>query len=132
MSFSEQPLESPVDPPLPNVPQGEWIPGPSPAGVIVGSLRRTQPIVLAGEVDLGNCDAVARRLGRACAQVREGDVVLLDLTDLTFMDAAGARALHSVEVDLDRRGATLIALHPRPLVRLVLELGGRTVSRELP
>lgn len=79
-----------------------------------GGARRLR---LAGELDLatGEClRAVARRCRIARCERLE-----LDLTEVTFVDLAGARALAEVVREIEDVGGCVVVLPGRALVRVV-------------
>jgi anti-anti-sigma factor len=78
-------------------------------------------IAAEGDVDLATCD---RLTDRAAAHLRPGTRVVVDCSEITFLDSAGLRVL----LDLRARTAAVgsvfaLAAIPSP-VRLVLELSG--------
>jgi anti-anti-sigma factor len=78
-------------------------------------------IVAAGEFDLATADTLAAALEGACAA---GLSVVVDLSGVTFIDAWSMRALDQARRRLRRSGHELVVIHPQPLVRSVLEIGG--------
>jgi anti-sigma B factor antagonist len=75
---------------------------------------------LSGELDLAEADGL---IDAASAVVPdEGDLVL-DLTDLTFIDSSGVRGLVTIS-GLLHGGGRLILHDPAPAVRRVLDLVG--------
>ncbi|WP_409330909.1 MEDS domain-containing protein [Trujillonella humicola] len=82
---------------------------------------------LHGEVDVSQAADVARALhdvaGGAGPDEAPRDVVL-DLTDLHFLDVAGARALATTVLELDGRGVRVRLVGARRSTRRVLELFG--------
>lgn len=113
----------------PGGPWGAWISGSPPFGLLAGRPGRSYPIALAGEIDSENAAAVQRSLGRACGRAGAGDIVLLDLAELAFMDVAGGRALGAIGAKLALRDAALVTFDSRPPVRLVLEVVDPSVGR---
>ena len=86
--------------------------------------RVGQRVVLtaAGEVDIGNAD----RLRRALDTARDGDApeIWLDLTDMTFIDCRGLRALRDLRAALGERDRRLVLVSPAEPVRRLLALTG--------
>jgi len=76
---------------------------------------------LAGEIDITSVDAVRR----AVADVADGKrLIVLDLSQVTFCDAAGARFLVQARRLARQAGTDLIVRNPQPSVSRVLELTG--------
>jgi anti-sigma B factor antagonist len=75
-------------------------------------------VVLAGELDLSSLPMLAERL----SDVDGHDDVILDLSELTFMDSVGLGALIRARLDADQRGIrfTIRGLHSS--VRRLLEI----------
>jgi anti-anti-sigma factor len=97
-----------------------------PAGQPILRLSTTRPggrrvVAAVGEVDIATAGEFAARLR---AELACGPVVL-DLSELVFVDSAGVRALNDLLEEIDRCGWTL---RVRPVlslgVRRVLELTG--------
>ena len=78
-------------------------------------------VVATGEFDLATAATLAEALEAACDT---GLPVRLDVTAVTFLDAWSMRTLARTRHHLSGRGMRLSVVHPRPLVRQVLELGG--------
>jgi anti-sigma B factor antagonist len=78
--------------------------------------------VMQGEIDL----STARGIGDAAElALRSGYVSLvLDLTDVTFMDSQGIRALVLADRTMTDAGGRLALRRPAPPVRRVLDLTG--------
>jgi len=71
-------------------------------------LRRLEDrVALAGAVDLGSAEVLAHALHRIC-QLDGSSEVVLDLSELTFVDVAGCRALVTGTDGLRRAGGTVI------------------------
>ena len=81
-------------------------------------------IFLCGELDLNTADTLHTRFnetfGRNGADRRS--VIMLDLSEVTFCDAAGLHALRDVADKCCRLGTTLRLVNPSPKVRRVMEL----------
>ncbi|MFF4344380.1 STAS domain-containing protein [Kitasatospora sp. NPDC001540] len=87
------------------------------------SVRVENPFLVRvrGEVDADTAPRTGRELARALAEHRE---VVLDLSEVTFMDCAGLRVLLAAGEQADRTGARLVLRGAgRPVTRL-LELTG--------
>jgi anti-anti-sigma factor len=92
----------------------------SPVPLEVGRLETPRTLRLAGELDLNDADALAGRL--AVEGEGPGDLTL-DVSQLTFIDSTGLRALLRAADSLAGRG-NLVLRSPSPAVRRVLELMG--------
>jgi anti-anti-sigma factor len=78
-------------------------------------------VVAAGEFDLATADTLASALAQAC---EAGLSVVVDLSEVTFIDAWSLRALDEARQRLRSSRHELVVIHPQPLVRSVLEIGG--------
>jgi anti-anti-sigma factor len=86
--------------------------------VVIREPTRTR-VRLRGELDLATVGAVAQRL----APLRgRGEAVLLDLDELTFIDASGIRLVVDAAEDARRDGWAFAVTHGSWPVRRVLEL----------
>ena len=72
---------------------------------------------LTGELDLASAPQLERVLNELAE--RDGERIILDLTDLSFSDAAGLRA---IEHGGQRLGSRLIVCGPRPPVQRLIQL----------
>ncbi|GAB2751125.1 STAS domain-containing protein [Streptomyces bullii] len=95
------------------------VPGPAPAArLTVSPLNGRSGVRAAGEVGLATRGIWERVLEGA---VREGeDVYCLELSDVTFVDVAGADALAATAGRL-RDGRRLVLHRPPPALRRVLD-----------
>ncbi len=89
----------------------------------------TLPVVwLAGEVDLSSqhllTDAVDCIIAASCP----AELVVLDLSDVTFCDVAGVRAIKACAVGLAAAGKELLIQHPPPPVTKLIAMSGRLRS----
>jgi anti-anti-sigma factor len=75
---------------------------------------------LSGELDVAETQGLIDEVGGSLPT--EGDVHL-DLTELTFIDSSGLRALVSI-CEMLPMGSKLVLNHPTPPVRRVLDLVG--------
>lgn len=75
--------------------------------------------VLNGELDLDSCHGLAEQL-----QGPPGSLVVVDLSELTFMDSSGLGAIHAARRLANENGGTLVVSRPQPAVHRVLELMG--------
>jgi anti-anti-sigma factor len=78
---------------------------------------------LRGEVDLSNARAIGKRIVHAIPNQASGLVV--DLSELRYLDSAGIRLLFDLARRLERRQLGLASVVPRgSLVREILEIAG--------
>jgi len=83
---------------------------------------------LRGEIDLSNAEELQARIERMVADARE---VVVDLSDVLFIDSRGLRLLHRLGTMLAENGATLELVAPVDSVaRDVLEI--TRMSDEIP
>lgn len=75
--------------------------------------------VLSGELDISSCRGLAEQL-----QGPPGSLVVVDLSELTFVDSCGLGAIHSARRLAQKNGGTLVVSRPQPAVYRVLELTG--------
>jgi anti-anti-sigma factor len=78
-------------------------------------------LVLAGELDMATAGELGARLQEA-AETREH--VVIDLSELAFMDSSGLRLLLQAAMDSRRDGWQLSIRRPAPGVRRVMEVSG--------
>jgi len=97
-----------------------------PSSVDAGTILRIEvagdTCALHGEVDVSTVHLLRHALDEL-HRTRPGDV-LVDLGGLSFLSAAGLRALLDVREELRRDGQDLRLLRPSCHVRRVLALGG--------
>jgi anti-sigma B factor antagonist len=90
-----------------------------------GTAARARPqavLALEGELDvLSAADAYKRMLG---LPLRPGGQLVLDLSDLEFMDSTGVRMILQADEYARRNGAALVVVRPPERVMRVLELVG--------
>ena len=82
------------------------------------SIEQTTSIRLSGELDMSSAPELDRVLGAA---VEHGGAVLVDLSELTFMDSTGINAFLRAAVSLRGRGC-LILHGEQQRVRRVMDL----------
>ena len=80
----------------------------------------TAVVVVGGELDL----ATSLRFEDAIAAGRDAPHVVIDLTDCTFLDSSGVRALSMSARAASERGARLDLVASDPAVLRVLEITG--------
>jgi anti-anti-sigma factor len=92
--------------------------------------RTTDGVRLRGEVDLDSCGLVETVVARAAQDTHAGGhlsrdaALVLDLSELGFLDVAGYRALRSGTEQWRERGGTILLTGAGGAVRRVLELVG--------
>jgi anti-sigma B factor antagonist len=74
---------------------------------------------LSGELDASTSRGLLEQL-----QVPPGSSVVVDLSELTFMDSSGLGAIHLARRHALRDGGTLVVCRPQPIVHRVLQLTG--------
>ena len=74
---------------------------------------------LRGEIDVSTADSLITTL-RDIAGVQSGDVEV-DCRELTFIDAAGLRAVILVHAELAQEGRDLVVVHPSPILTRMLQ-----------
>lgn len=87
-----------------------------------GPASRTVELRVRGELDIASAPELAAALDRLLAA--DHRVVLLDLTELSFLDCAGMRPIRSAYGELRCRGGALAIRHAQPLVERALRLAG--------
>jgi anti-anti-sigma factor len=87
-----------------------------------GSDDQTQVLSVQGELDLATADSLYRR-GRAAIGCR-AQLLLLDLTDLSFCDACGLSALVRIANEAEAAGCRYGLIAPHPLVVKMLRITG--------
>jgi stage II sporulation protein AA (anti-sigma F factor antagonist) len=79
-------------------------------------------IALAGEMDLGNASEVERELIRA--EATNATKIVIDLSELTFMDSTGIRLLITAHARSRTDGDRLVLIRPPARVFRVLCIAG--------
>jgi anti-anti-sigma factor len=78
-----------------------------------------ETLLVAGELDISSATAFEQAVGRALD--RQGQEFRLDMSELTFMDSSGAKALIHAQRHLERLGRRLVIVSPTHAVRMVLD-----------
>ena len=87
-----------------------------------GPANSTVELRVRGELDIASAPELARAFeGLLTADPR---VVVLELSELSFLDCAGMRPIRATMCTLRRRGGTLVIRHPQPLVERTLRIAG--------
>ena len=76
-------------------------------------------VVLRGELDLNSAEGLADWLVDVA-----GSAVVVDLSELTFMDSSGINALINADKRMRAQGDDLIITRPQPIVKRTLEIVG--------
>ena len=87
-----------------------------------GPAGSTAELRLRGELDIASAPELAGVLERLLAT--EHRVIVLDLTELSFLDCAGMRPIRAALCELRRRDGSLVIRHPQPRVEHTLQLAG--------
>ena len=90
--------------------------------LVVTDLPSGEGLRLSGELDLSSAAALTDALDPLLAR---GGRIVLDVSDLSFMDSTGLQVLIRSALSLGERGE-LVLLNPGNLVRSILELAIRT------
>jgi anti-sigma B factor antagonist len=77
---------------------------------------------LKGELDIATVDQLRQHLNKARQAC--GEHVILDLTDLEFMDSQGLSVIVSCHKAVSAAAGSLSLVSPRPIVRRTLEITG--------
>ena len=77
-------------------------------------------LALSGELDVADVD----RLAAAAADIPAGASVMVDLTELRFMDSSGLRMLMNLDLRSRVEGWRLTIADPQPAVERLLLLSG--------
>jgi anti-sigma B factor antagonist len=84
------------------------------------TIGRTALVSLAGEIDLANAPAIGREIA---AHMTGTGPVLIDLTDVSFLDSAGVRLLDALVGDVDDQGNTIrLVVGETGAARMTLQL----------
>ena len=84
----------------------------------------TVVVTVSGEVDLANRDALEQTLLDAID--RDGQGVVVDLSEVSFLDSSGVHAILTAQRVADQEGSTLILRAPQQNVAKVLDALGLT------
>ena len=95
---------------------------PPPFEVEVHRSGRDAVIVLHGELDMAGLLSLALVIDEAGNHPSKR--VILDLADLSFIDASGIRAVHSARRKLGADGTEVVVRAVQPLVRRAFRLCG--------
>jgi anti-anti-sigma factor len=74
---------------------------------------------LEGELDASTCRGLAERL-----EGPPGSLVVIDLSQLSFMDSSGLGVIHSARRTAIKDGGMLVVSRPQPIVHRVLQITG--------
>jgi anti-anti-sigma factor len=91
--------------------------------ITVDDAEESQQVVrLRGEVDMGNGASLEASLANVLTD-GSGDVVI-DLSELRFMDSTGLRVLLGAWKEAGKLGRTMVLRSPRPSVATLLAVSG--------
>lgn len=90
-----------------------------PFGVRIHDFDGGRVVALTGELDALTCQGLAEHLIGS-----PGSLVVVDLSQLTFIDSSGLGALHVARQRAIKGGGNLVVSRPSPMVRRVLEITG--------
>ncbi|MHB9138451.1 MAG: STAS domain-containing protein [Victivallaceae bacterium] len=79
---------------------------------------------LVGSLDLGGVQEVKAEFARLTS---DGNQVLLDMSDLTFIASCGMQMVLSAVKPMDAAGLKMAALNPRPMVKTAWEIAGMKI-----
>ena len=82
----------------------------------VQAIPASPALVLAGELDIAGADMVREAMASA---LERGGTVIVDLTNLHFMDSSGVKVLLDAAKQLDGRGCLLLHGVHDPVARLL-------------
>jgi anti-anti-sigma factor len=88
-------------------------------GVTSRDLGDSRIFTLSGELDASTCQGLVEQL-----RGPTGSLVVVDLSDLTFMDSSGLGAIHLARRLAIDDGGMLVVCRPQPIVQRVLQLTG--------
>lgn len=97
-----------------------WSPRPDVFSATRFDRDGTVVLALTGELDMAGVD----RLAAAAADIAPGASVVVDLSDLEFMDSSGVRLLMNFDLRSRVEGWSLTFTTPQPVVRRLLRLTG--------
>lgn len=90
------------------------------ARVTAADYGRALVVALSGEIDISNIDPVAEVI---YAQPNSDDGLVIDLTEVTYLDSTAVSLLHDLAMRLRRRAQRLIVVSPQGTPpRRILEL----------
>jgi len=90
--------------------------------VTVGPARFGTVVAIAGELDIGTAPRLERAF-RSSAAI-ESEAVLVDLSDVTFMDSTGLALFLTLDQELRERGRRLAIACPPGAARLLFDVTG--------
>ncbi len=76
-------------------------------------------VTVSGDVDLRTTATLSRTL-EAAATTSRTDCLVIDMTDLSFIDSAGLGVLIHAQNRAEARGSSIVLVHPPQLVRRLL------------
>jgi anti-sigma B factor antagonist len=94
-------------------------------GRVVHAQGEALVVAVAGEIDLFTVDRFRAAVTAGFDQLRDGEILVIDLTEVTFLSSQGLQALVDATVAAQRRREPLriVVDHTRPVIRPI-ELTG--------
>lgn len=83
-------------------------------------------IVASGDIDVAGGPILDAAIVEQEGRLSAADPIVIDLTDVTFIDSSGLRSLLGASRRADERGAAVVLRSPSPSVRRLLEITGTT------
>jgi anti-anti-sigma factor len=94
----------------------------------VVDVQPTVRVALAGDIDIATLTVFGEALKRCLAA--GGDRLVLDMSEVTFMDSQGLHMLLATDAALREAGGELIVAAPSAQVRRLLDVSGVVVAVE--
>ena len=107
---------------LRHVPEVETIAEDPALAVAVQAASFGTVVAIAGELDIGTAPRLQKAL--TSSAVLASDAVLVDLSDVTFMDSTGLSRLLALDGELRGRGGRLAVACPPGAARLLFDVTG--------
>jgi anti-sigma B factor antagonist len=92
--------------------------------VFSARLAGRERVTLAGEIDLATAGRLRETLMAAISRSHASETMVVDLAEVTFLDARGIGVLVESHLAARRSGVNLTLHNPRGIVRRVLEAAG--------
>lgn len=100
-------------------------------GVTLYETDEAMVVGLGGEIDFGNADWAGHVLRRTTADVMPPRMVVLDLSDVGFLSAAGVRMLYGYAASCADRGVrSCVVIEPEGIIERVARLA--ELDRHVP
>ena len=89
-------------------------------------VQQTVTVALSGDIDIATLTVFGEALERC--RLAGGSRLVLDMSDVTFMDSQGLHMLLATEAALRDAGGGLVVASPSAQVRRLLEVSGVAVA----